>query len=648
MAIAKSKISKPVMEWHERLETAERVKKDYRELYRWDRYVDEYKGFWDLPTNEIPVFNFVFSWLKTVVASLYIRDPHIEVTPLKKTTIEQAELKELALADIWRRKRVKRDMKKCIMDAKLVSHSWMKVGYAGDFETMVDAEGNKFDTIKNDDFFIYRIPWTHVLFDNHRSIDAPYDCEWIAHEFWIPEDEFQDKKEFKFKDKVNAQTLRRFSPTTESSRRIKLIRPPELQKLSNQKFVQLFEIWDKKDRKVRILAPGVNQGFIHEKDWPYEKLQEFPFSYLNFNPINDEPYGIPDVYTFERQLLELMKVDFSILDHVKKNNRQLITEPGNLSEESRVAFEEGQTGVLLEAKNPQAIFTVPYPTAQQDIYALRNFLLQNINNTNGQPAQQRGASQPVATRTFRELNLINEESKNRQAEQLDILEDFVEDIARKISLLIDEFADESFFVKVIGQLTPEMEQAIAGRPSTQQPDAQTTLRGGRVQGFTTAREDFGGMDSQFDIEVKSGSTIPLTRENKTEIYRFAIENGTAAGAIPGGPLLGTAAKMLFREFDLKELELALEEELQAQQQQQQLQNQTVQQQQSLDAAEKGADIQIQAEREADRKEQTRLKEITLDIERQALKIKELEVLLKAQQNRDGFRERQRTKREGTK
>jgi len=633
---------KTIENWHDRLDTAERVKNDYKDLYRWDVFVDEMKGFWNLPSDEITPLNFVFSWMKTELSSLYVRDPHIEITPLKKATVQQAELKELAMADIWRRKRVKREIKKCIVDGKLVSHAWLKVGYAGDFKTMVDAEGNQFDTIKKDDFFIYRIPWTHVLFDNHRSIDAPFDCQWISHEFWVPEEEFMAKKEFKHKDKVSAQTLRRFSPTQQTQRRIKLIRPPEIERLGSQKFVQLFEIWDKKAKKVYILAPGVTQGFIHEKDWPYKKLKDFPFSFLDFNPINDEPYGIPDVYTFERQLLELMKVDHLILDHVKKNNRQMITEPGNLSEESRVAFEEGQTGVLLEAKNPDKVFTVPYPAVQQDIYALRNFLLQNINNTNGQPANQRGSSQPVATRTFRELAKIDEGSQDRRAEQLDVLEDFMADAARKLSLLVDEFGDTDYFVKVSRRLTPQQIEAVLRRPSGQDIEGNgVSIRNNQINGFSVNREDFGGLDSEFDIQIKPGSTVPLTRENKTEIYRFAIETGPAAGAIPGGPLMGAAARGLFREFDMVELEMALEEEQQAQEQLRAAQSQQAQEVQQLDAAKKGADIEIAAEREADRKENTRIKQEEVQLKRIELRIRELEAALKATQNRQAFNERKR-------
>jgi len=636
--------SSEVLDWNERLETAERVKEDYRELYSWDRYIDEYKGFWDLPTDEITPLNFVFSWLKTDVANLYNRDPHIEVTPLKRTTIEQAELKELALADIWRRKRAKREFKKALTDGDLVGHGWIKVGYVADFETMVDSEGNKFDTIKKEDFFLYRVPWTHVLFDNHRSIDAPHDCQWISHEFWVPEDEFMEKKEFKHKDQVKAQTLKRFSPTSQSERRIKLIRPPELQHLSTQKFIQLFEIWDKKNKKVYILAPGVTKGFIHEKDWPFKKLDDFPFSFLNFNPINDEPYGIPDVYTFERQVIELMKVDFQLLDHVKKYNRQLITEPDNFSAESKDAYEEGQVGVLLEAKNPDRVFPLPYPAVQQDLYPLRRFLIENITDTSGQLAQERGSTQPIATRTFKELALITTESqKGRKAEKLDSVQDFVEDAARKMSMLIDEFATEKFFIKVAGPVTPELMEAIGQRASKDLRGAETVFRPKGTSGFTATNKDFGGLDSSFDIQIKDGSTVPLDRANKTEILKFALESGPAAGALPGGPLMGTAARMLFREFDLIELELALDEELKAQNEQQQRQQEQTQQAQQLDAAEKGADIQMQAEREADRKEQTRIKAAELQLKEQEIRIKELEAFLKAQQNRQNFAERQRRK-----
>ena len=569
-----------------------------------------------------------------------MRDPHIEVTPLKKATIAQAQIKELSLADIWRRKRVKRDIKKCITDGKLVGHAWLKVGYNGDFKTMVDAEGNQFSSIKKDDFFIYRIPWIHVLFDNNRSIDAPYDCQWISHEFWVPEEEFRAKKEYKHKDEVSAQTLRRFSPTQQTRRRTQLTTPADIGDSGQQKFVQLFEIWDKKAKKVYILSPGVTSGFIHEKDWPYKKLKDFPFSFLNFNPITDEPYGIPDVYTFERQLLELMKVDFQILDHVKKNNRQLITEPGNLSEESKLAFEEGQTGVLLEAKDPDKIFNVPYPSVQQDIYPLRNFLIQNINNTNGQPANQRGSTQPVATRTFRELAKIDEGSENRRTEQLDVLEDFMEDAARKLSELIDEFGDSEYFVKVSRNLTPEQAQAILDRPSGQDLENNgVSFNGDQISSFSTNRKDSGGIQSEFDVQIKTGSTVPLSRENKTEIFRFVLEAGPAAGAIPGGPLMGATVKSLFREFDLPELEMALDDEQEAQKQLREAQSQQVKEDRQFSASIKGAETEIDATREADRKENTRIKQEEVQLKRIELRIRELEAAFKATQNRDGFNKR---------
>jgi len=247
----------PVQEWHEALTAAERVKKEYREIYRWDRYIDESKGFWNLPTDEIPPLNFVFSWLKTELAALYVRDPHLEVTPLKKTTIQQAILKELALNDIWRRKRFKQEIKKCITDGKLIGHMWFKVGYNGDFETMIDSEGTQLDTVKKDDFFGYRIPWTDVLFDNHRSVNAPHDCQWIAHEYWVPEEEFMKKKEFKHKDKVKAESIRRFTLNRDRDRRINLMVAPTLEKHTRQKFVQLF-----RDQAYQILGKVLSQPLL--------------------------------------------------------------------------------------------------------------------------------------------------------------------------------------------------------------------------------------------------------------------------------------------------------------------------------------------------------------------------------------------------
>ena len=118
--------------WINRIVRREKALKQKASEDHWERYIREYLGdFSELlqGTERVIPLNLIYAYVRTEVPDLYLQDPYFEFTPKQSTTIGVAKLKEVAVNDLWHRKKLKREIKKAIQDAKLVSHAWLKVGY---------------------------------------------------------------------------------------------------------------------------------------------------------------------------------------------------------------------------------------------------------------------------------------------------------------------------------------------------------------------------------------------------------------------------------------------------------------------------------------------------------------------------------------
>jgi hypothetical protein len=152
--------------WCGRIERREKALKEKADQSHWERYIKEYHGdFSELLANTprvIPL-NLVYAYVRSEIPSLYQQDPYFEFTPKQDTTIGSAKLKEIAVNDIWHRKKFKREVKKGIQDGKLVGHGWYKVGYNANIGNLEESQDNT-ENSNESDYFFYRLNWRHVLF----------------------------------------------------------------------------------------------------------------------------------------------------------------------------------------------------------------------------------------------------------------------------------------------------------------------------------------------------------------------------------------------------------------------------------------------------------------------------------------------------
>jgi hypothetical protein len=564
-----------VNRWNAKIDSARKWRDDICAKRRWKDLINEYKGQWDLgiDISVLPI-NLIFAYIKTELPSLYIKDPHIKINPKNKTSINTAKVLESVINYIWYYKKIKREIKKAIVDALLIGHAWFKTGYTGKFGSIEDGQGGTIETIESEDFFAYRLPWDQIVFDPD-AIDPPYDCEWIAQSMWLPIEEVKRNPRYKNTADLQATYSKKdnYDNTSDS--------------ISDKNAGKccLTEVWNIKDKTVFTLAEGVDDYIEEPKPWPYQ-LRGYPFSFLKFNFSNDDPFGISDVAIFEPQVLELIKVRSAALDHIKRFNRQLMTTPDNISDDEMNKITQGITASIAKVQDPTKVLPIPYPPLQTDVYALEERIKEDMVNESGQSPTERGATQKTSTRTKAELVYQRQGAENRRSEKIDLVEDFAEDIAGNIVGLVKQFATEPYYVRVLGVNSPELQKAVAERPSAQSQMAVT-----EAGGFTFTAEDIEG---EYDVEVVAGSSTPLDRVELMKVVLEGIELAPKAGAIPGGPLMAAFANLYIELIDVPELKSALEAEQQAQAQMKQQQAAQAEEMKQLSLAAKGAESQIEA------------------------------------------------------
>jgi len=191
--------------WYDRIHNAEERRRKVGEKYGWRRIKQELCGDYRKilgqmkGTTIIPI-NLVHAFVRTAVPNLYFRDPKFSVNPQGTQFINRAKVFEPVANHSWTKLKMKYETKKCIADALLYGHSWMKIGQtsvAGPEEPKAKPKGKRSvkadkpqadpnQIIKGSKIWAYRVsPWD-ITFNSDEALDPPYDCRWIAHRIAKP------------------------------------------------------------------------------------------------------------------------------------------------------------------------------------------------------------------------------------------------------------------------------------------------------------------------------------------------------------------------------------------------------------------------------------------------------------------------------
>jgi hypothetical protein len=181
---------------------------------------------------------------------------------------------------------------------------------------------------------------------------------------------------------------------------------------------------------------------------------------------------------------------------------------------------------------------------------------------------------------------MKEGNVNRRSRKVDLVEDFIADIAENFIALFQQFADVPYYVRLTGDEYEGIAEALSSRPSINAPGTVTG-----PSGFTFTKEDIQG---EFDLTVVPGSTTPLDRPATMQSLLKLIPELQQFGIRPGGPIAGAIGKIIAENLEMPEITKALKEEAQANAASDKKSSEEKQAMQDLAVAEKTSNINVDA------------------------------------------------------
>jgi hypothetical protein len=143
--------------------------------------------------------------------------------------------------------------------------------------------------------------------------------------------------------------------------------------------------------------------------------------------------------------------------------------------------------------------------------------------------------------------------KGRSDEKLDVMEDSLGEVARKILFVLQTKYDLPKIARIVGNSA--MQSALKARPTAQPGNALAQGAVTGEQGFSWNREDIQG---QMDVDVIAGSTAPLDKESQIEQFEKIIPMMSGMGVGPGSPPAKALGREFFRMIGIPSLELIMD------------------------------------------------------------------------------------------
>lgn len=561
------------------------------------RFVDEYKNKWDFlqASTSIPIIpiNLVYAYTKTEIARMYFRDPWITVNAKRSEDLGAAQIAEQVVNYLWGELKLKQQIKQTLLETILVGHSWIKVGYVAEFGTVEsqpkeaevkkpgrpkkrEVETNEY--VKSESVFAYHVPYKDIVFDPSATFPATHNARWMAHKVSKPIRAIKESGIYENTDLLKPNVTVQDPNATYDN-------PDSLKEGMGKdvRSVVLWEVYDLDNQVIDTYSPGCPKR-LRRVQIPDYLNGGFPFVQFAFNPVPGDVYPMSDIAPHEGQILELIKMVSIEMNHLKRWNRQLFMRQDALTPDEQAKFKDANDGAVIMVQNvggqslQDTVFPAPYAPVQQDIYGIFNQIYQLWQAISGQSTADQGGQARSQTRTLGELRMALQGNKSRAEEKVDVLEESIAEVARKILSIVQKKYDIPKMARIVGPKAVQQKilGILPGRPSAQptmpNPAGSMAQPGAAPGGpglpnpvaaqsqmsefnFSWNRQDIMG---DMDVDVLAGSTVPMDRESQLQIMEKMIPLLGAAGIQPGTPAARAYAREFMRLVGIQSLETVLD------------------------------------------------------------------------------------------
>lgn len=391
--------------WLSRLNQTLRWRQNYWNGDRnWNRAYDLFRGkHWRDMQEENPssdqlrdriTVNEAQSAVLDIVPFLMIKHPLFVGTPVRQSKTASVKLQTQKLNYEYTRRDMNSQVKKSVYDAAICGHGICKDGYILEVdEAIKKTDGiniNYEDYIKESAPYIKRISPFFFLIDPLAPEANLETARWCAEIFLKTERDILANS--RYNPKVQNKIKSGYYPLNFKNSQLGVhADDPTLNNLSKEsddpalpesRLCLLFEVWDWKYKKLRVFADGCPEPLL-EKDWPYDYIDKFPFTKMDYIALPDELYGVGIPYQIEDQQLELNRNRTYAFEHRRRFSARKYEVLNNVTDPEFTKFANGEDGAMVRVQQIGSIVPIPDAPMPDDTQIVEGMIRSDIQRATG-------------------------------------------------------------------------------------------------------------------------------------------------------------------------------------------------------------------------------------------------------------------------
>lgn len=421
-------------------------------------YVDFYKsnqwGHIAWNPSDKPVVNLFFAHIKTQLPFLYFQNPKWIVTPTgrnRKDYVENGKIATEYLNYYTQEnigKSLKYQVRYAIMDAFFlfgavktgcVKEMEMNVNYKKPLKNeigkiLVGDNGEPIldqneDVLVNEKFVSRRVSPAALIFDIEAQ-SCFEDGRYIIEQIHKPLLEIKaDKKYTNTKDLAASYTVKPGINVSPSDAKTK----PEYEGIEDDlSRLTMYEIYDVENDRLKVVAEGGTK-YLRNVPMP-DGIDRHPYSFLLFNEVPDEIYGVSDLRSLKSPQEEINKGRAMLMIHAKRFGRKYAYISAGFKEDEDIEkIKSGEDGVMFEVTElPLNKIIEPLVDAPLDPAVLQNFNQSFVDFREVGGASEMDRQVVERRKTAYEASKISESGQVRKQDRKSLVEDFASDIGSKM------------------------------------------------------------------------------------------------------------------------------------------------------------------------------------------------------------------------
>lgn len=418
----------------------------------------------------------VFPIVDSNVSSLYAQNPHVVCTPRQERYtiksgrqtsevlgVRAAKLIEDICSYVTREQGLKIQFQDAIRDAELGGYGGVELGWLSRIERLpipqdTSATGQTEISIEYKDYLRDASSYTvrrdprQFLFppwaQNMREMPYVTYWEFCEADEVIAEPMFDPKMRKQLADKIRSHGGQAYASEGEKPL-YGAVDMRTVNRDSNFCMVKLYHIWSLKERKYKVYCDQVDD-FLRNDDWPFKKMEGYPFEFLFYFPSYTTLYPQRPVDIYKTKAIEMERLRVRMLDAIDKSVAKILTTEKD--PKIREAFARSPQGGMTTVKSTsenyiREIVVSHMPPEWVAFYQM----MQGDVIVEAQTMETRVGSQSGGSVKATELIQRNEAFQIKKARKQAMIEEWLKNIYKKIIQLWQENMTEKMSLKISPQ-----------------------------------------------------------------------------------------------------------------------------------------------------------------------------------------------------